>query len=68
MEFIKISGMGILIGVMVFICAFLVGSFIEVSFDISRWKEDTRLTVGVISGIFMGISFLVSFAVSAHDK
>ncbi len=60
--------MGILIGVMVFICAFLVGSFIEVSFDISRWKEDTRLTVGVISGIFMGISFLVSFAVSAHDK
>ena len=43
---------------MAFFVCYLVGSFVEVSFDIEAWVRDTRLAV-VSGGILWGIELYV---------
>ena len=53
----------ILAGLLMFCLFYLIGAFIEVSFDISKWSIDCRIMVGAIGGVF---SFFVMFSVGLY--
>ena len=53
----------ILAGLLMFCLFYLIGAFIEVSFDISKWSIDSRIMVGAIEGVF---SFIVMFSVGLY--
>lgn len=47
------------------IFSYIIGSFVNASFDISSWSFDFRAPFGIISGIF---SLLISCAVTDMTK
>lgn len=46
-------------GILVFIFFYLIGSFIEVSFDISKWSPDARFLIGVFGALSSAVVFLI---------
>ena len=41
----------ILAGIVTFFLFYLLGAFVELSFDISKWTEAARVIVGVMGGV-----------------
>lgn len=49
---IKNFVIGIISGIFVFSIFYLLGAFMQISFDISKWSEDARVLVGIFGGFF----------------
>jgi len=46
---------GLVTAIVVFAIFYLMASFVEASFDITKWSEDTRVTIGSFCG-FLSLS------------
>jgi hypothetical protein len=57
-----------LIGVFVFTLFYLIGAFYSVSFNISKWTEETRNFISVFGGMFGLISFVIAFLFNVNKK
>jgi len=48
----------ILAALLTFLMFYLIGCFVETSFDLSKWKTDTRVAVAIFGGIFSLVAFI----------
>lgn len=47
-------------GILVFIFFYLIGSFIEGSFDIAKWSPNARFQIGVFGALSSAVVFIIN--------
>jgi hypothetical protein len=47
-------------GIVVFLIIYLIGAFIQVSFDISTWSIDARILVGTLGGLLSFVRMVIT--------
>lgn len=68
MKTIKSLINSLLIGVFTFALFYLVASFYSVTFDISKWTENTRALVSIIGAMFSAISMVITFTINENKS
>lgn len=51
-------------GILSFLIFYLLGAFVQASFDISIWSIDARILVGILGG---SISIIIMLAIIIHE-
>jgi len=57
----------ILYGALIFAFMYLIGSFVQISFDISKWSEDARVIVGAFGGFITLVLIIAIFSIKNID-
>ena len=57
----------ILYGALIFAFMYLIGSFVQISFDISKWSQDARFIVGALGGFTSLIIMIAIFSIKNID-
>jgi hypothetical protein len=54
-------------GALIFLFLYLIGSFVQISFNISKWSEDARFIVGALGGLTSLIIMIAIFSIKNID-